>query len=72
MKNIEQIILEVADANNIKLDLKNKLVELKMLNIDSLAAMNLIIQIEDKTGKVLEDEKLMKIKTLDDLIKAFE
>ncbi|MGL4951012.1 MAG: acyl carrier protein [Mycoplasma sp.] len=71
MSNIEKIIIELAKNNGIKLDISNKDVALKHLNIDSLAAMNLIIQIEEKTNKTLDDNVLLSIKTLNDLIKAF-
>ncbi|MGL4950285.1 MAG: acyl carrier protein [Mycoplasma sp.] len=71
MSNVEKIIIEVAKNNNIKFDLSKKDTSLKHLNIDSLAAMNLIIQIEEKTNKTLDDNTLLSIKTLDDLIKAF-
>lgn len=72
MSNIEKIILEIAKKNNIKLDLNKKDVSLKSFNIDSLAAMNLIIQIEEKLNKTLDDDVLMSIKTLSDLINAFQ
>lgn len=73
MTNIEKIILEIAKKNNIKLDLNKKDVSLKSFNIDSLAAMNLIIQIEEKLNKTLDDDDvLMSIKTLNDLINAFQ
>lgn len=72
MTNIEKIILEIAKKNNIKLDLNKKDVSLKSFNIDSLAAMNLIIQIEEKLNKTLDDDVLMSIKTLNDLINAFQ
>lgn len=72
MSNIEKTILEIAKKNNIKLDLNKKDVSLKSFNIDSLAAMNLIIQIEEKLNKTLDDDVLMSIKTLSDLINAFQ
>lgn len=72
MNNIEKTILEIAKKNNIKLDLNKKDVSLKSFNIDSLAAMNLIIQIEEKLNKTLDDDVLMSIKTLSDLINAFQ
>ncbi len=71
MTKIESVIVEVAKSNNIKIDISNKSIELKKLGIDSLAAMNLIMQIEEKMSKTLDDSVLINIKTLDDLIKAF-
>ncbi len=71
MTKAETIILEVAKSNNIKLDLNKKDVDMKTFGIDSLAAMNLIMQVEEKIGFQLDDDKLMQIKTLSDLINAF-
>ncbi len=71
MSKVESIIAEVAKNNNIKIDMSKKDADMKSFGIDSLAAMNLIMQVEEKIGFQLDDEKLMKIKTLSDLIKAF-
>ncbi len=71
MTKVETIIVNVAKANNIKIDISKKNADMKSFGIDSLAAMNLIMQVEEKVGFQLEDEQLMKIKTLSDLIKAF-
>ncbi len=70
-KKIEDSIKKVANKNNIKIDFSNPDKDLRSLNIDSLAAMNLIMQIEEELGVTVEDEKLIKIKTLKDLIDAF-
>ena len=70
-KKIEDSIKKVANKNNIKIDFSNPDKDLRSLNIDSLAAMNLIMQIEEDLGVTVEDEKLIKIKTLKDLIDAF-
>ncbi len=71
MSKVESIIQEVANANNIKINFNKKDDDMKSFGIDSLAAMNLIMQVEEKLGFQLEDEQLMKIKTLADLIEAF-
>lgn len=71
MEKVEKIILQVAQQNGIKLDISKKDTDLKSFNIDSLAAMNFIIKIEEKLGTQLKDDVLMNIKTLADLINAF-
>lgn len=71
MTKIEKIIDEVAKENNIKLNFSDLNVDLKSIGIDSLAAMNLIIQVEEKLGVSLDDEVLINIKTLSQLIDAF-
>lgn len=68
---IIEVIKEVCKEENIGIDFSNLNTTLKDLKIDSLAAMNLIIKIEDKLGVMLDDEKLMQIKTLADLINVF-
>ncbi len=72
MSKVTDTIKEVAKAENINIDFSNPDTNLKDLKVDSLAAMNLIMKIEDKLGVTLEDEKLLNIKTLNDLIKAFQ
>lgn len=72
MDKILEAIKEVARKNNIKIDFSNLNISLKKLNIDSLAAMNLIMEIEDKLKVTIQDEILLKIKTLDDLIDVFK
>ncbi len=72
MSIVLKTIIEVANNNKIKISEKNLDVTLKNLGIDSLSVMNLIIQIEEKLEKTLDDDVLMKIKTIKDLIKAFE
>ncbi len=65
-------IIEVANNNKIKISEKNLNVSLKDLGIDSLSVMNLIIQVEEKLQKTLDDDILVKIKTIEELVKAFE
>ena len=71
-KIIIETILNVAKENNIKLDINNLNVGLKEIGIDSLSMMNLIFKIESKIGTQLDDHVLVKIKTLGELINAFE
>ncbi len=69
---VVNVIKTIATKNKIKIDFDNLQKDLKSLKIDSLAAMNLIMQIEEELKVTLDDEKLISIKTLEDLIKAFE
>lgn len=65
------IIKKVSKENNINIDINNTHITLKEAKIDSLAAMNLIIKIEEELNVCLDDETLIKIKTLDDLVNSF-
>lgn len=71
MTKVEQVILEVAKKNHLNININKVDANLKTFGIDSLAAMNLIIQVEEKLNKTLDDNVLMQIKTLGDLIEAF-
>lgn len=71
MKDIKKTIQEVANENNVKLNLNNPNLTLKETGIDSLALLNLIFKVETKLGVRLEDDELVKIKNLQDLINAF-
>lgn len=71
MKDIKKTIQEVANENNVKLNLNNPNLTLKETGIDSLALLNLIFKVETKLGARLEDDELVKIKNLQDLINAF-
>lgn len=64
---ITETIKKIAKANNINIDLNNKKTNLKELGIDSLKLMNLVFKIEEELGVVIEDHKLVLIKTLEDL-----
>ncbi len=72
MSKVIETIKQVAREENININFSNPQTSLKDLKIDSLAAMNLIMKIEEKLQVTLADEKLLEIKTLDDLIHAFE
>ncbi len=69
---IISIIKEVGKSQDLLLDFSNESITLKDLNIDSLAAMNLIMEIEEKLSVTLDDEILINIKTLGQLIDSFE
>lgn len=64
-------IKEVCKDENISIDFNKMDSTLKDFKIDSLAAMNLIMKVEEKIGVTLDDEILINIKTLGDLVDAF-
>ncbi|MCV3728376.1 phosphopantetheine-binding protein [Ureaplasma miroungigenitalium] len=71
--DVRQTINKIAQQKKINLNqLADENVNLKSLGIDSLAAMDLIVDIEDALNVRLSDEELVSIKTLGDLIKTFE
>ncbi len=71
MNDVKKAIQQVANENNVKLDLNNLSLTLKETGIDSLALLNLIFKVETKLGIRLDDSELIKIKNLQDLIDAF-
>lgn len=71
MSDIKKTIQQVANENNVKLDLNNPNLTLKETGIDSLALLNLIFKVETKLGVRLDDSELVQIKNLQDLIDAF-
>ncbi|MCV3753912.1 acyl carrier protein [Ureaplasma zalophigenitalium] len=71
--DVRQTISKIAQQKKINLNqLVNEEANLKTLGIDSLAAMDLIVDIEDALNVRLSDEELVSIQTLGDLIKTFE
>ncbi len=72
MSKVTDVIKQVAKEENLNIDFSNQHTTLKDLKVDSLAAMNLIMKIEEKLQVTLDDAKLLDIKTLCDLISAFE
>ncbi|WP_031489015.1 acyl carrier protein [Ureaplasma canigenitalium] len=69
---IRTAIEKVAKEKKISLNFNKQDTSLKDLGIDSLIAIDLIIKIEEELGVTLDDDVLMKIKTLSDLIEAFK
>ncbi|MCQ3915221.1 MAG: phosphopantetheine-binding protein [Mycoplasmoidaceae bacterium] len=57
---------------NVKLDEQSLSIDFKKLGIDSIVVLSIIVAIEDKVGFRLDDSELMKIKTINQLIAAFE
>ena len=73
-EKILSVIREVAAKQkiNIKLDEQSLAVDFKKMGIDSINVLGIIVAIEDKVGFRLDDSELMKIKTINQLIAAFE
>lgn len=71
---ILSVIKDVAAKQkiNIKIDEQTMSVDFKKLGIDSINVLGIIVAIEDKVGFRLEDAELTKIKTINQLIAAFE
>ncbi|XQP56000.1 MAG: phosphopantetheine-binding protein [Mycoplasmoidaceae bacterium] len=67
-------IREVANKQNFNVVLNEQSlsVDFKNLGVDSINVLGIIVAIEDKVGFKLEDAELMKIKTINQLIAAFE
>lgn len=71
-QDIKKVLSEIAQENNIKLNLNNLDANLKELGIDSLKTMDLIFKVEKRLNIMIPDEKLIKIKNLNDLINILE
>ncbi|MCQ3908788.1 MAG: phosphopantetheine-binding protein [Mycoplasmoidaceae bacterium] len=71
---ILSVIKDVANKQkiNVKLDEQSLSIDFKKLGIDSIIVLSIIVAIEDKVGFRLDDSDLMKIKTINQLIAAFE
>jgi acyl carrier protein len=74
MNKVFEIIKQVAKNHNSQFNLDEGHINstLKSLGIDSLEAMGIIIDVEKQLNVILSDEALMNMKTLNDLIQAFE
>lgn len=68
--NIIKDINETLKKNNLHLKLEEKDCNktLKELGVNSLASMTIIVDLEEKYGIQIPDDKLLKIKTPNDLI----
>lgn len=71
---ILNIIKDVANKQkiNIRLDEQSLSIDFKKLGVDSINVLSIIVAIEDQVGFRLDDAELMKIKTINQLIAAFE
>lgn len=75
MRNeIIKIIKDVANKQNIHLNLSETSLDqpFKDMGVDSINVLGIIVAIEDKVGFRLDDSVLSNIKTINQLIKAFE
>lgn len=72
MSKLIELMKITAEKNHLDIDFNNPQLGLRELKIDSLASINLIMQLEDELGVILDDDVLINIKTLQDLITAFE
>jgi acyl carrier protein len=69
---VKENLIAVMKELGIKGDVNsNENSELAALGIDSIDAMNIIVNLEDKMNVKLEDDELMKLKTVKDLLDAF-
>ena len=71
---ILKIIDRVAKEHNLNLSLRGDMLSkpFKEIGVDSLAVMSLIVEIETELEYQLPDPVLTKIKTINELINAFE
>lgn len=70
--DVQEVIKKVANENGIKLDFNKPETTLKDVGIDSLSMMDLIVKIEDRLNVRINDNDLVKIKTLKDLVDTFK
>lgn len=73
-EKILSIIKDVANKQKININLNEQslAVDFKQLGIDSINVLGIIVAIEEKVGFRLDDKELMNIKTINQLIAAFE
>lgn len=57
---------------NVKLNKSNLNQNMKQLGIDSITVMSVIVQIEEELGITLDNDKLINLKTVQDLIDAID
>ncbi len=75
MKNeIIKVIKDVAAKQNININLTEAALDqpFKDMGVDSINVLGIIVAIEEKVGFRLDDSVLSNIKTINQLIKAFE
>mgnify|MGYP000474664822 CR=1 FL=1 len=72
--NTLEIINKIAKTKGINVNLSGSDLSktLREVNIDSLAAMTLIIAIEEEIKITIPDEELIQLKTLGDLVRAID
>ena len=67
---IVKILSDQLGVNASKITLDSKIVD--DLGADSLDIVELLMQLEDSTGKTIPDDKVSEIKTVGDLVKVLE
>lgn len=67
---IAQMLAEQLGIPQSKITLESKIVD--DLGADSLDVVELLMQLEDETGKTIPDEDVSKIKTVGDLVEVLE
>lgn len=67
---IAQMLAEQLGISQSKITLESKIVD--DLGADSLDVVELLMQLEDETGKTIPDEDVSKIKTVGDLVEVLE
>ena len=70
LEEIAKILSEQLGVASSKITLDSKIVD--DLGADSLDVVELLMQLEDSTGKTIPDEKVAQIKTVGDLVKMLE
>lgn len=70
LEEIAKILSEQLGVAQSKITLDSKIVD--DLGADSLDVVELLMQLEDSTGKTIPDDKVAQIKTVGDLVKMLE
>lgn len=70
LEEIAKILSEQLGVATSKITLDSKIVD--DLGADSLDVVELLMQLEDTTGKTIPDDKVTEIKTVGDLVKILE
>ncbi len=70
LEEIAKILSEQLGVAQSKITLDSKIVD--DLGADSLDVVELLMQLEDSTGKTIPDDKVAEIKTVGDLVKILE
>ncbi len=70
LEEIAKILSEQLGVASSKITLDSRIVD--DLGADSLDVVELLMQLEDTTGKTIPDDKVAEIKTVGDLVKILE
>lgn len=69
-EKVASMLAAQLDIDVSKVTLESRIVD--DLGADSLDVVELLMQLEDETGKNIPDEEVVKIKTVGDLVSALE